>query len=193
MSYISKVLAEQFLRFSYESNTVYFLNRIEQDTLQNKDKYLQAELAKLFTSAFTVSWSLGGTSCGYSGETYIVDGEREPDMDHFDNFLLAYYPNMGFLHYKKIIQKMDITQSSDSDYYGGSTNHMTKNLRLEDLDRCLIEFKFLSPTEETIDLTPDSLLELYKNTIQADILTSLANQKSATKKNQGVKRAKKKY
>lgn len=185
--YISKKLAEQFLRYLNQSGRSSMLVHIEQYDSTRKKVHLERQLNEWFSTAFSVSWSLGGTSGGYDGSKYEVSAEREPDMEDLDNFLLSYYPTLGFLQYKKIIQQLDVQTSYDSDYYGGSTTSMTKSLSLKNLSDVLTQFGFLDSNDENIELTGQKIYELYVETLQPEIMASIAPAPKKSKKNKITK------
>jgi hypothetical protein len=70
------------------------------------------------------TWSLGGTSGGYSSDELTrVDPETPPvAFFEFDDLLLKICPEISFLKYKKLYNDCVTTETeSHGDYYGGST------------------------------------------------------------------------
>lgn len=88
-----------------------------------------------------VSWSMGGTSgnCWDDHKTEI-SGEIEPEFTKIDSILEHYCPNISFIQYKSMSNKLLHRESnSEGDYYGGSETYGSKYIYLEELYEWLKE------------------------------------------------------
>lgn len=71
------------------------------------------------------TWCLGGTWGDYNGHTGTVSPSPQPlNFEEFDKLLEEICPNITFLQYKKLYGNcVEIRESSESSYYGGTTNY----------------------------------------------------------------------
>lgn len=90
-----------------------------------------------------VSWSLGGTSCGYDHKTE-VSGEIEPEFTEIDSILEYYCPDISYLQYRSMSNKLlNKEEESSGDYYGGSITYGYKYIYLEELFEWLKEKNYI--------------------------------------------------
>lgn len=90
-----------------------------------------------------VSWSLGGTSCGYDHKTE-VSGEIEPEFTEIDSILEYYCPSISYLKYRSLSNKLlHKEEESSGDYYGGSETYGSKYIYLEELYEWLKEKNYI--------------------------------------------------
>ena len=71
------------------------------------------------------TWCLGGTWGDYNGHTGTVSPSPQPaNFEEFDQLLTKLCPGITFLQYKKLYGAcVTIKESSESSYYGGTTNY----------------------------------------------------------------------
>lgn len=92
-----------------------------------------------------VSWSMGGTSCGYDSSTNVVSGEVEPEFTEIDSILEHYCPNISYLQYRSMSNKLlHKEEESSGDYYGGSITYGYKYIYLEELFEWLKEKGYIN-------------------------------------------------
>lgn len=86
---------------------------------------------------FSIDWTTGGTtgrSCWGSDNVRAVEADKEPELEALDEFLLAIYPEMPFLFYKKnVLALVKTADTYDNDYYGNVYEKRCKYVLLEDL------------------------------------------------------------
>lgn len=93
-----------------------------------------------------VKWVSGGVSggnCWGDEANQPVYGEPMPEFDDLDNLLIEIVPDMGILHYKKLIQLITDDESCEYEYYGNSTIYAIKRIKVEDVWRFLCEHGFV--------------------------------------------------
>lgn len=97
---------------------------------------------------FSVQWSTGGkhgASCWDEGppDFYEVDGEREPDSWQLTDFLIKYYPSIGFLQFNKLVKDcVKVVEDSDIDYYGNTDDYAIKYALYKDVYNSLKEMGY---------------------------------------------------
>lgn len=171
-------LIENIIDTRYSDSISY--TRFEKDV-----KHVLENLIK--NTPFEASWTLGGTLGGYSSDEKIsVAPEVEPELDNLDDFLLKYYPTCSFLQYKKIIQKTNLTQHQDSDYYGGSTTQANKKLNIHDLSDVLLNFNLISKEEPLVEFNIENALTIYNENLKPSY-EAIHNKKNVSKKNRNKK------
>ena len=86
------------------------------------------------------SWVTGGRcggSCWDDGEEdhhRPRSSDTEEPFTSLDNLLLKFCPNLSFIHYKKISEKLiQRYQHSDNEYYGNYTDYEFKYIQVKDL------------------------------------------------------------
>ena len=92
-----------------------------------------------------VSWSMGGTS-GNCWDDHLseISGEIEPEFTIIDSILEHYCPNISFIQYKSMSNKLLHRESnSEGDYYGGSETYGSKYIYLEELFEWLKEKNYI--------------------------------------------------
>lgn len=92
-----------------------------------------------------VSWSMGGISGNcWDDHKSEISGEIEPEFTEIDSILEHYCPNISFIQYKSMSNKL-LHRESDSqgDYYGGSETYGYKYIYLEELFEWLKEKKYI--------------------------------------------------
>lgn len=122
----------------------YFMAEAQTYRGQSYEQFIYTSEHNLKRGQFEAQWSLGGTSCGYSGNTYTVSAEVETPMDDLDEFLIEKYPTIGFLQYKMIERKIERTTDDRGDYYGGSVSYGRKTLTYTALSETLVKYKLAS-------------------------------------------------
>jgi predicted kinase len=87
------------------------------------------------------TWCLGGSWCDYNGNSGTVSPSPQPaTFEEFDKLLEKVCPNITFLQYRKVYAaSVTIKESSDSDYYGGTTHHAQYVCDLKKLHEALKE------------------------------------------------------
>lgn len=122
----------------------YFMGDAQTYRGQSYEQFIYTSEHNLKRGQFEAEWSLGGTSCGYGGNTYTVSAEVETPMDDLDEFLIEKYPTIGFLQYKMIERKIARTTDDKGDYYGGTVSYGRKTLTYSDLSDTLVKYKLAS-------------------------------------------------
>lgn len=91
-----------------------------------------------------VSWSMGGTSGSCWDDTIItVSGDTEPNFIEIDLILDYYCPDISYVKYKIMHNKLiNNDQGREGDYYGGCITYGYKYIYLEELFNWLKENKF---------------------------------------------------
>lgn len=107
-------------------------------------KAIYSHLDSFLKSGFETSWCLGGISNNCWGNSFSVSAEIEPDLPMLDEFFIEYYPSIGFMQYKIVTKSIQHDTFSDSDYYGGSTQHAKKSLNFSDLSQAMIKAKIIN-------------------------------------------------
>jgi len=98
---------------------------------------------------FEITWRTGGISggsCWDEGDRdphYHVSGDIEPRFTTLDAFLLKVCPNLSFIIYKKIDDLFEIREYSEYEYYGNSTNYVSKSINIKGLYDILVEYNQL--------------------------------------------------
>lgn len=131
----------------------------KQSELANVHAKIDHALAR---NSFETSWSLGGISNSYSGRSHNVSAEPEAELNELDDFLLENYPNIGFLQYKKILQKMERSTDSNSDCYGGSTTTGIKKMNFSDLAQSLGKLNLIP---EGLIMRGDEVADYFKKEV----------------------------
>lgn len=103
---------------------------------------------------FDIDWSLGGTygTCwdGDEGPREIEPSD-EPYMERLQDFLDKYYPKLSYEDTKYIKNSFSEKETSESDWYGGSTSHMYKSLHFDNLADYLIDLVYKGTEYESIE------------------------------------------
>ncbi len=107
-----------------------------------------------------ITWSNGGTSNSYTGQSYHVSPEPEPEFDLLDKFLEKNYPNINFLQYKKILKTVDSDSYNSSDYYGGSQEMKTKIIYISNLHSSLVASSLIP--ENDYSIKPEDMLDIIR-------------------------------
>jgi len=99
-------------------------------------------------TALKIEWSVGGQSggsCWDEGDStyHGTSGEAEPEFEDLDSILLAVAPQLSFLHYKKLMQKIETDDYRQNDYYGNYTDYATKTITVDDIWVFLIEYDMI--------------------------------------------------
>lgn len=139
---------EEFLKITYnrlktESDDNFWIAesylKPETHTNPKPDAYGHSELT------FCKTWSLGGTSGDYNGNTREVSIEAEPDFpSEFDAILGAVMPNCTFMQYKKILNAVKVVgERVHRDYYGGRTTEGHKGFNVHKLYKYLSDSKYI--------------------------------------------------
>lgn len=82
-------------------------------------------------------WSTGGMSggsCWGDEPEYFSCDEKEPEFLYLDSIIEYYYPKVGFIQYKRLIQEL-VKYSSDREYcyYGNYDDYSIKEVDLKKL------------------------------------------------------------
>jgi len=96
--------------------------------------------------AYGESWSMGGSWGNCWGNSGSVSGEPQPEPVFFDNIMMKFDDNIGFLKYKNIRnQCVSTDEYSEGDYYGGSVTYGRYTLDVEKLYNILVDMEVLDP------------------------------------------------
>ena len=123
-----------------------YIEEYVQTTKPSYNGFLTGIQFKIQRPYMEASWSMGGTYGHYEGGLHESSPDPEPELEQLDDFLMKHYSTIGFLQYKKICRKIEVSTYHDSDYYGGSTVQATKKLALADLGEDLIALGFEQPS-----------------------------------------------
>lgn len=86
------------------------------------------------------SWSMGGSWRDCWGNGGSVSGEPESEFKTLDLIFEKVCPNISFIQYKNICNKIVVSDTrSEGDYYGGSVTYGYKYFNVKDLYRELVE------------------------------------------------------
>lgn len=86
-----------------------------------------------------VEWETGGVSGGSCWEDsdprpYTIRDVREPEFKDLDKTILLFWPTIGFIQYKDLVNELvKYGDYSEHEYYGNCTNYSTKTVALKDL------------------------------------------------------------
>lgn len=95
------------------------------------------EFGYSWDKSFSCSWSTGGNRCDCWGGNYPVSPDAPEELTNLDSFLGKYFPQISFMQYKNIANKVNTTETSDSDWYGGCTYGVKKEITYDDLQTAL--------------------------------------------------------
>lgn len=87
-------------------------------------------------------WCTGGMDGGncYGDEPYSTPGDQKPEFETLDTILEAYFPEIGFLQYKKFIREyVKYSEDTTYEYYGNSSNYALETVSLYDLYDYLVD------------------------------------------------------
>lgn len=87
---------------------------------------------------------MSGGNCWGNDANYPVDSEPEPAFELFDNILEKVCPNVTFLQYKKICNKViKYDTRIQNEYYGNYYHYSIKKANYHELYHCLKEMKVI--------------------------------------------------
>lgn len=72
-----------------------------------------------WNKSFAEEWSTGGNWCNCWGEDHPIDAEDPKELDGLYQFLTEYFPHMTYLQMKALEKRIESTDTSESDWYGG--------------------------------------------------------------------------
>lgn len=94
-----------------------------------------------------MSGGVGGGSCWDNDNSshYSIDADPEPDFTSLDSVLEKVCPGITYLQYKKLASSLKIERHERhrDEYYGNSTKHTTKAIRIGDLYKTLLEMQVI--------------------------------------------------
>jgi len=111
-----------------------------------------------------VEWCSGGLqggNCWGDDASIPVEGDVEPPFNYLDNVLLEICPQMGFLQYKTLCNKIKFDTRSENEYYGNHSIYSKKSLKVDDLWIFLIEHNLIK--EDGSRTVRVFYTEIYKN------------------------------
>ncbi len=96
------------------------------------------------TLKIKVEWMTGGAWGGNCWDdrdpsSYQPDPQPEPEFDFLDTILEQVAPSMGFIQYKKLMQKVKYDTRTEFEYYGNHTSYASKEILVEDVWEFLME------------------------------------------------------
>ena len=90
------------------------------------------------------SWRSGGQSGGSCWDTgneparhHAISGDPEPSWTDLDNILEHFVPNITLLQFRKLDALFQITDYSESEYYGNYTTYTVKYIKVKDLHQLI--------------------------------------------------------
>ena len=101
------------------------------------------EFGESWSSTFSVEWENGGNRCDCWGGNYALEHEDEKELEDLDAFLLKYFPQLSYLQYNAIERRIEETDRSDSDWYGGVQFYKGKFIAFDTLEDELIDLGVL--------------------------------------------------
>lgn len=94
---------------------------------------------------YSEDWSGGGTWGNCWGEEGSISADEPNNFDELDNLLQKICPNITYLQYKKIEKEcVDIEESYEHDYYGGTEQRNRWRCDMEKLYQLLKEMNFIT-------------------------------------------------
>lgn len=90
------------------------------------------------TLKIKVEWMTGGAWGGNCWDdsdpsSYCPEPNPEPEMELLDQILEKVAPNIGFIQYKTLMQKVKRDTRTEFEYYGNHTSYATKEISIEDV------------------------------------------------------------
>jgi len=84
-------------------------------------------------------WITGGRSGGNPWNEADRDSNAEDpkEIDLLDDFLEEYFPNITFLHYKRLMRLVKTQTWTHDEYYGNSSNYKCSYITFEDVSEYL--------------------------------------------------------
>lgn len=82
------------------------------------------------------SWTSGGMcggNCWGDSANQSVDKEDEEPFDTLDNFLESVIPELTFIEYRKLVDKIQYSDYTQSEYYGNYYEYTFKYIKHDDL------------------------------------------------------------
>ena len=155
---MERIIAEKFIDYIEDQFSSSYYSKTYKDAQHFFDRTLK--------DGFVAEWSMGGTWGNCWGDKGTSSPDVEPEMTELDNFLINNFPQVSYMQYKIIARKIDTQTSSDSDYYGGSTQKATKTLSFNDLHDALLEAKIVPDTDDKVNFT-----ELLKQRLKESFMT----------------------
>ncbi len=87
------------------------------------------------------AWTVGGEEWNYKGDTWSVGSEKPRDFEEFDKLLEYVWPDISFLVYKKLREKLcTINEFHESDYYE-SYDRQQWQVSIDDLTNEILKYK----------------------------------------------------
>ena len=115
-----------------------------------KDEFDQYLHDNNINTDLRVTWSTGGCwgNC-WNDELQQVVGDTPEELDAFDELLEFVKPDLSFIQYKRMAKVLvKSNESSEGDYYGGSSNYMTLSVDFGELHEYLKEKGWLPAAED---------------------------------------------
>ena len=96
------------------------------------------------TTKLKVEWMTGGAWGGNCWDNsdpgnYTPDPEPEPELKHLDLILEKVCPNITFMQYKVLMQKVKYDTRTEHEYYGNHTSYASKEILVQDIWNFLLE------------------------------------------------------
>lgn len=104
-------------------------NRNSKLTELEKRNYYNA----FFGESVVTHGSSGGSCWGGVSESFSTGNSASKEIPELVEFLTAHIPDMPFLTYHKILDKISTIESSNNEYYGNYTVSQTAYLTHDDL------------------------------------------------------------
>lgn len=88
------------------------------------------------TIKLKVEWMTGGAWGGNcwndcTPDSYCPEPSAEPEMEELDQILQKTTPNISFLHYKQLLQKVKRDSRVEYEYYGNHTSYASKEIVID--------------------------------------------------------------
>lgn len=109
----------------------------------SKEDFLALLKSKQYTNKgeFTSSaWSTGGShgNC-WDDSMYTSDADKPQQLTILDSFINEYFPDIKFMQYKNIENKIEHRTYTQSEYYGGYTNYAYLTISAEVVYESLVQ------------------------------------------------------
>jgi len=100
------------------------------------------------TTKLKVEWMTGGAwggNCWDDSEpgNYIPEPQPEPELEQLDLVLEKVCPNITFMQYKVLMQKVTYNTRTENEYYGNHTSYAFKEILVKDIWDFLLEKNFV--------------------------------------------------
>lgn len=97
----------------------------------------------------SVEWETGGVSGGSCWESSNPQpyscSDPEPEFELLDKLIEYFFPNIGFIQYKRACQELiEHDEKTDYEWYGNHTDYAIKKVNLKKLHEKFLEWQELS-------------------------------------------------